>query len=418
MKGKSVRSGYRYAVAVMCFAIIFIGLGFGSSTKSLFPDEIAKDLGTERSLVSIGESCRYIATAIVNLFFGFFIARFGAKKLVCAGFVSLSAAMVCYAYAENLFMIYLGGTLLGVGFSWVGTTIVGYLIALWFPEKKGVVMGIVLAANGVGGAIAVEIAGAFINPEVIGSYRASYKMIAIVFAVTLLLLLILYRERQPTETQSANAGKKRGRDWDGAEFSVLKSKFYFWGALVCIFFSGFIIQGTSGIAAMHYKDIGFDYSKVKALISFGSLLLAGSKFLTGFFYDKFGLRVASGICTALAVLSSFILAATDGNDSTALVLAIVFTVAVHCAMPLETIMLPIYASDLCGRRSYGKALGLFSSVNTAGYAVSSPVMNLSYDIFGTYKPALLITGFVMTCVLILLQFVISSSSKHKREIEA
>jgi len=133
---KTRRFDYKWVTIGLCFLMVMISLGFGSSTKSLFPDEIAKDLGVERSLVSIGESCRYIATAIVNLFFGVLIAKFGAKKLICAGFVSLIASMLLYSFANGLILIYVAGTLLGIGFSFTTTTMVGYVVGIWCSENK------------------------------------------------------------------------------------------------------------------------------------------------------------------------------------------------------------------------------------------------------------------------------------------
>ena len=38
--------------------------------------------------------CRYIATAVVNLFFGALCARFGRKRLIAAGFSCLIASML------------------------------------------------------------------------------------------------------------------------------------------------------------------------------------------------------------------------------------------------------------------------------------------------------------------------------------
>ena len=75
MRKKQIRPDYKWVMVAICFLMVMISLGFGNSTKGLFPDEIAKDIGKERSLVSIGESCRYIATAITNLFFGFLIIK-------------------------------------------------------------------------------------------------------------------------------------------------------------------------------------------------------------------------------------------------------------------------------------------------------------------------------------------------------
>ena len=411
-KNKSIT---KWSIAVCCAFMVMISLGFGSSTKSLFPDEIAKYLNMDRSLVSLNESCRYIATAVVNIFFGTLISKYGAKKLVCAGFVSLVASMLLFAYADSIFTILVAGTLLGVGFSWTTTTMVGYIVNLWYPERKGTIMGIILASNGLGGAIAISLAGSFIDPETIGSYRNAYKMIACVFAVTLILLMIFFRDKnQETDNVCDKKSESVEKHCEGLEFCELWRKPFFILSLVCIFFSGFILQGTTGISAMHFKDVGIDYSAVKGILSFSSLLLAFSKFFTGYMYDKRGLRFSATSCCAFASLSAILLAVTKDNEL-GFSLAIAYSVISNFALPLETVMLPIYASDICGSRSYNKALGLYVSVNTAGYAASAPLMNICYDVFGSYDIALVASAVVMIIVLILLQYVISASNKEQKK---
>lgn len=414
MKGK--KSGnYQLIMIIICFLMVMISMGFGNSTKSLFPDEIAKDLGTQRSLVSIGESCRYIATAIANLFFGFLIVKFGSKKLVCAGFVSLVLAALLYSVARSLPVIYIAGTLLGIGFSWTTTTMVGYVVESWHFKNKGTIMGFILAASGLGGAIAIPIVGSLIDPSVVGSYRAAYRLIAIVFAVTLVGLLFFFRSKPKGEETAVAPKKKQAKgDWDGIEFSCAIRKFYFWGILICVFFSGTIIQGTTGIAAMHFKDVGIDYAQVKSLLSFGFLILAGAKFLTGVIYDRFGVRVTASICTAFAIITTFLLVLVKGND-VGFGLAIAYSIAAQLALPLETVMLPIYASDLFGKRSYSKFLGIFVSVNVSGYAIGAPLMNLCYDLFDSYVPALILVGSIMSVVFVLLQISITYARKERKK---
>ena len=417
---KRLALDYKWVIVALSFLMVMVALGFASSTRSLFPDEIAKALGTERSLVSIGESIRYIATAIVNVFFGAMVAKFGPKKLIVAGFVSLIGSMLLYSVAESLWVIYVAGALLGIGFSWTSTTMVGYIIGVWCSENKGTIMGLILASNGLGGAIAIQLAGGLIDPEVVGSYRAAYRMIAIVLAATLVILIAFFKDKPKTPVAPISGThvkkhKARGKDWVGIEFSSAIKRFYFWGALVCIFFSGLILQGTSGIVAMHLKDVGIDYGKVKALLSFGSIILASAKFLTGFIYDKGGLRIAASFCNIVAILSVFCLAFIK-NDSLGFTLAIVYTVISQFSLPLETIMLPLYASDLFGQKSYVTVLGIFVSVNVFGYAVGAPLMNLCYDIFGSYVPALILVGVIMSAVFVLLQVVITLAHREQRRI--
>ena len=417
---KTKRFDYTWVIIALSFLMVMISLGFTSSTKSLFPDEIAKDLGVARSLVAIGESCRYITTAVVTIFFGPLIAKFGPKKLICFGYVFLILSMLLYSFANDLIVIYIAGTCLGVGLSFTATSMVGYIVGVWCSKNKGTIMGAVLAANGIGGAIAISVAGNIIDPNVVGSYRTAYRVIATVLLVTLVILAIFLRDKKTDDSNAPKSTKKspkRGQDWVGIEFSDAIRKFYFWGALICIFFAGVILQGTHGIVKMHLTGVGIDYSKVIPLLSLGSLFVSIAKFLTGFIYDRFGVRITSSWCMTIAVISSLLLAVVKGN-STGLVLAIIYVVISQFALPLETIMLPIYAADLFGKKSYPKILGIFVSVNTAGYAVGSPMMNLCYDIFGTYSYALYVVGAIMLIMLILMQYVVSSAHSERKRIEA
>ena len=73
------------------------------------------------------------------------------------------------------------------------------------------------------------------------------------------------------------------------------------------------------------------------------------------------------------------------------------------ALPLETIMLPLIAQDLFQGPQYNKMLGIIVSVNTAGYAVGTPIANLTFDCLGTYQPMLLASACVMAGVTICIQ---------------
>jgi miniconductance mechanosensitive channel len=145
---------------------------------------------------------------------------------------------------------------------------------------------------------------------------------------------------------------------------------------------------------MHMKDVGIDYDYVKSLLSFGALVLAGAKFFTGFLYDRCGLRITATILTFFGALAPIVLALVQ-NNSLGITLAVSYSIIAHLAMPLETVILPIYAADLFGSKDYAKMIGIFVSVNTAGYAAGSPILNVCYDLFGSYAPALIIVGIVM-----------------------
>ena len=99
-----------------------------------------------------------------------------------------------------------------------------------------------------------------------------------------------------------------------------------------------------------------------------------------------------------------------------MVLCVLITIFYAGALPLETVMLPIYANDLFGDKSYAKILGVFSALNQLGYALGSFVVNGLFDIFGTYKVALVVCGIIMTAIVITLQFIITKANKVKKQV--
>ena len=97
-----------------------------------------------------------------------------------------------------------------------------------------------------------------------------------------------------------------------------------------------------------------------------------------------------------------------------MIMAMLWGILPSVALPLETIMLPIFAGDLFGERSYDHTLGLFVSVNTAGYAVGAPVANWVFDHFGTYSPLFPVCAVLMVVLCIITQFNVSAAHKYRK----
>ena len=185
---------YKWVIVALSFLMVCISLGFCSSTNSLFINKITEYLSVERSVFSLNQSIRFIATAVVNLFFGTLIAKFGPKRLIIAGMCCLIGAMSIYGAAESIYVYYIGGALLGIGFSFTGTAMVGYVVNIWCKENKGTIMGAILASNGLGGAVAMQIVTPIIESSLAG-YKNAYYLIAIILAVVAVLLLIFFRSK-------------------------------------------------------------------------------------------------------------------------------------------------------------------------------------------------------------------------------
>ena len=173
------------------------------------------------------------------------------------------------------------------------------------------------------------------------------------------------------------------------------------------------LQGITGIAAAHKRDSGISPAFIATVVSIHSLSLTVFKLVVGMMYDKFGLKLTSNICSITAAIVMVLLALVS-NSTTGMIFAMVYGIFSSLALPLETIMLPIYVSDLFGDRSFDKVLGIFVSVNVAGYALGAPVTNICFDITGSYTPILFVAAGIMILVTIGMRFVINAGHAQKQ----
>jgi MFS family permease len=407
---------YTWVIVFACFMLGFFCLGFCSGNKGLYLAAITEALQLPRSLFSLNDSVRYLTTAAMNLVFATVMHKLGIKKMVAAGVLSLVIQCVISATATKVWEFYIAGFFMGMGLALCTTTMISFVIRRWCKENTGKILGFVLAANGVGSAVATQV----VSPMIYESgdpfgYRKAYWLMAAILVVVGIIVVPLLLEK--TAHVSEDTGKKaaKSRDWVGMDYEEAKKKPYFYLAAICIFLTGMCLQGLSGISAAHMKDTGIDPSYVALVVSIQSLMLAVSKFLAGFSYDKFGMRFTMTFCDVCALLATLLLSLVSatvlGKN-----LAVAHAVFNALALPLETIMLSLFASELFGNRAFAHTMGIFAAVNTAGYAAGTPLANWCFDAFGTYVPVILFYCGTMLVVTVVFQFILNAAYRERKRI--
>ena len=403
------RLEYKWIILAACFLMTFFTLGFCSSNKSLFLSAITDALQIPRSLFSINESFRFASSALINLFFGTLLCRFGVRKLVAFGFLSLAASMFIYSVAHHIALFYLGGILLGAGLTFTTGTMTSCIIRRWFKKDIGKYIGIVYAANGIGGALAAQIVSPIIydiqNPL---GYQNAYRLISIILVVVGALLVIALRE-QPNGDAAARTEESAEQVSNPDPVSIpypqaIRLPIFYIVGLV-IFLTGFMLQGVNTVYAAHLKDSGLSTEYVAIIVSVFSLALTFTKILMGAMYDRFGLKIVMIICQLASAVGFAILAFIQPNLS-GRIMAVIFALLYAVALPLETLAIPLIVNDLFGDASFHKIMGIFIAMNYAGYALGAPIINLCYDKLGSYKPAFLLYAIFMLITLFLFQWVL------------
>ena len=412
------RLDYKWVILVVCFLMEFICLGFCSSNMGLYTVPVTNALHIDRLTYSYWSSIRYVVQVFVALYFGALVNRFGFKKMVFVGLCALIGATVLRVNATNVLYFYIAGALHGVGIVFVGSTMAGAIMRRWFKQNIGKYTGIVMSANGIGGAIAAQIVSPIINNGEAFGYRKAYLLSAVITLVLSAIILIFLRDNPNEATAIIGKQKKapkKGELWVGIEYNIVKKKTYFYITAALVFLTGISLQSIGSITIVHMTDLGIAPSFIATMSTVGSLSLALSKMLVGASYDKLGLRVTLLICQFCAIVT-FIIKGVLTNSTIGLVFAVIATVMSNIALPLETVMIPLMTNDLFGSASYSKVLGIFMAMNSLGLCLGSPLGELFRNLTGNYRFCFWFFSVVLVFVIFAYQFVIRTAQKQKNAI--
>ena len=407
---------YGWVIFGACFVMVFVTLGFCSSSKGLYLAPVTNDTGLPRSIFSLNDCCRYIVVATLNIYFGKLVSKFGARKMVAAGFLFLSLSQYIFSISSTALMFCLGGCLLGLGLAFSTTTIVGYFVEKWFTNSKGTIMGIILAANGLGTSVASQILSHFIERTVSG-WRTAYRAAGIIVFITGFVVVLLLRN-DPSEKnvepmgQDKKIPEKDGSHWIGYSYEIVKKKPYYILTLICCFLYGLIIQSYSSCSSAHFRDVGIDPTVIANVMSIYSLCLFAAKTGTGFFFDKAGLRVVLTTCSVFALISTLILAMTKSNFG-----AYAYSLVSAIGLPIETIVMPLLAMDMFGVTPYTRVMGIVVGMVQLGSCAGMLLTNAFFDRFGTYRPILLFYCILLAVVTVLMNKLIVNAHKDRRNIK-
>ena len=418
MSLRTKKSDYKWVVFIVCFLMEFICLGFCSSTGGLYTVTVTESLHINRTVYSLSGSIRYITQVVIALFFGTFINRLGTRKMVCVGLCAMLGCTVLKAFATNVFHFYIAGALLGIGIVFVGGTMASTIMRRWFTQDVGKYTGIVMSANGVGGAVAAQVISPIINNGEVFGWRKAYLLSALI-TLGISIVIILFLKDRPAEGPVINAlpGKKKpkGAVWTGLEYAEIKKKPYFYLSALLIFLTGISLQSIGSISIVYMSDLGLSAGFIAATATVSSIVLTFSKILVGRTFDKKGLRVALLMCQGAAIVA-FFLKGIMTNSTLGMVFAMTAVVLSTFALPIETVMIPLLTGDMFGAAAYAKVLGIFVAMNSLGLCLGTPLGNASFDIFGTYQPCFWFFFALMIVVAIGFQLVLNAAYKDKQRI--
>jgi OFA family oxalate/formate antiporter-like MFS transporter len=193
--------------------------------------------------------------------------RRGPSLMVAAGGVMVAIGWLINAWAGSLPMLYFGSVVSGIGAGGIYATCVGNAVK-WFPDRRGLAVGLTAAGFGAGAAVTVIPIQRMIAS--IG-YADTFFWFALGQGAIIFVLAWLLRSPEPSEVPSAGAVKVLQSKFSSTPTEMLASPI-FW-----LLYIMFVLVSASGLmVAAQIAIIAKDYGVADAVVlGTSTLIVAG-----------------------------------------------------------------------------------------------------------------------------------------------
>jgi OFA family oxalate/formate antiporter-like MFS transporter len=264
---QALSSGYRWMqliIGVICMAMI-ANLQYG---WTFFVNPMAKanswDVASIQVAFSIFVALETWLTPLQGWIVDSLGPQRGPKLMVAAGGIFVAIGWLINAKAASLEMLYLGAVVSGVGAGGIYATCVGNAVK-WFPDRRGLAVGLTAAGFGAGAAVTVIPIQMMIAS--IG-YAQTFFWFALGQGVTIFVLAWFLRSPQPSEVPSAGAVKVLQSKTSSTPGQMLTSPI-FW-----LLYVMFVLVSASGLmVAAQIAVIAKDYGVATTVLLFGASTL-------------------------------------------------------------------------------------------------------------------------------------------------
>jgi OFA family oxalate/formate antiporter-like MFS transporter len=329
--------------------------------------------------------------------------RRGPKLVVAAGGILVALGWIINAYAGSLGMLYLGAVVGGTGGGAVYATCVGQAVK-WFPDRRGLAVGLTAAGYGAGAALTVVPIRAVINSF---GYEAAFFWFGLVQGGIVFILAWVLRAPDPGETAGISAPKVAQTMRSYTPRQALGTG-VFW-----LLYIMFIMVSASGLmATAQIAPIAKDFSVGDVVILFGASALSvalivdsvcngGARPLFGWISDQIGREYTMAIAFGLGGIAYWLLG-TLGHAPWAFV---VFAALIFLTWGEIFSLFPSTCTDTFGTKFATVNLSLLYTAKGAS-AFLVPVANLIKSASGGWHLVFVLTAIMNFIVVGLALFVL------------
>jgi MFS transporter, OFA family, oxalate/formate antiporter len=361
---------------------LLMNLALGSLYAwSVFVPPLEKEFAWTRAQTSWVYTIAIVCFALTFIVAGRIQDVKGPRICAFLGGLLVSAGFVLASYTSSLLMLYIFyGVIVGAGngFGYATPTPVG---SKWFPDRRGLVVGLMVGGYGAGSAIFGTLASGWLIPSV--GWRATFQILGGIFFVMTMIGTALLKNpppgyRPPNWTPPAAAAARA--DATTAEMLSTPAFYALWAAF-CLGTTAGQMTISQLVPFARSAGLGATVATVSLIVS--SCGNAGGRILSGWMSDTLG-RVRT--LQVMVLLSALAMPALFLWRSD-VVLFYTFVALVYWCYGTQLSVFASTTADFYGTKHLGMNYGvLFSAWGAAGI-IGPAIAARVFDSFGDYRYA-------------------------------
>jgi OFA family oxalate/formate antiporter-like MFS transporter len=371
---------------------------------SVFVAPLEKEFGWKRADTSQVFTWAVVVFAIAFILAGRLQDKKGPFFVSLTGCILLTIGFLLSARTQSLgYLIFVFGVIVGIGNGFGYATPIP-VMAKWFPDKRGLAVGLAVAGYGGGSAIFGPMANLWLIPKY--GWRTTFVVLGVIFFFMTLVGSLLLKNPpvgyRPPGWAPAPAAKAAATTHEFAPGETLRTPtFYFmWVAYALGTSAGLMVISQLIPFA---KSVGVAAEALAAIsLVIGAVGNASGRIFSGWMSDALGRLNVLRLMIGISAVAMFILPHTGGVMEVPIFLYIMVFVVYWCYGTQLSVNAST-TSDFWGTKNAGINYGLlFTAWGVAGI-IGPRIGGKLFDRFGNYKAAFY-TAAVLAIVALLFEF--------------
>ena len=367
---------------------------------SIFRTPLENELGISATESLLPYTFVLVFYAVLMPITGFYLPRIGTRLTTAIGGIVVGLGYIFSSFATHVgFLIFTYGVIAGTGIGIVyGVPI--FVVSRWFPEKKGLAVGLTIIGFGLSPLITAPLANQLIAAY---SVRPTLRILGIAFTIIILAIALTMKLPPQGWHPWQNIATAPSISTPTYPKNLLKSR-SFYGLWICYAIAALVGLSAIGISSpVGGEIIDINPTVAASSVSLFALFNGMSRPLFGWLCDRFKPHYVAILTYVLILIACILMMnARTGQVATYLVAFCLFWFCLGGWLAMApTITLRFFNPD-----QYAQNYGLVFTAYGVGALIGTLVTGRIRDLFGSYNYVfypmafLAIVGIIVACVFL------------------